>query len=205
MSNFTYEKQATHSPLETFEWDNVWWEHTENTTAKRVVYIGDSISCATRHVATELSGNTVLFDGFGTSKGLDNPYYRDSLALFFKQVPHTDAVLFNNGLHGWHLSDGEYEQKYREMLTFLRSVSDAPLFVVLTTNLQGEDERNATVDCRNEIAQRLAAEFGCPCIDLHTVALEYDSLHANDHVHFTQAGYERLAEHILKRLAENGI
>ena len=29
MSEFTYEKNITINPLETYEWVNVWWEHTE--------------------------------------------------------------------------------------------------------------------------------------------------------------------------------
>ena len=52
MSNFTYETENTTKKLEKYEWDNVWFEHTENETADRVMYIGDSISCATRRVAT---------------------------------------------------------------------------------------------------------------------------------------------------------
>ena len=105
MSNYTYEERDIKTPLETYEWDNVWFEHTEIETPDRVLYIGDSISCATRTVATELSGYSVIFDGFGTSKGLDNPYYKPSLKAFAIQEPRRDAIIFNNGLHGWHLAE----------------------------------------------------------------------------------------------------
>ena len=54
MSSYTYEFENRKTPLETYEWDNVWFEHTENDTDDRVVYIGDSISCATRKVATAI-------------------------------------------------------------------------------------------------------------------------------------------------------
>ena len=119
MSEFTYETSDTSRNLETFEWDNVWWEQTANETSKRILYIGDSISCGTRRLITSLSKSEILCDGFGTSKALDNPYFKSSLELFMKQQNKCDAILFNNGLHGWHLSDEEYEKCYDDMLLFL--------------------------------------------------------------------------------------
>lgn len=205
MSEFTFEENNTGFKLETFEWDNVWWEHTENTTAKRVAYVGDSISCGTRHAATALSENTILFDGFGTSKALDNPNYLKTLPLFFAQEQKIDAILFNNGLHGWGLPDERYEEEYRKMLTYLRSVSDAPLFVVLSTNLPARPERNEIVLRRNVIASRLAEEFGLPCIDLYSVSVQYRDMHTVDNVHFTEEGYGKLARCILDALAQQGI
>ncbi len=205
MSDFTYEKENNNSPLETFEWDNVWWEHTENKTDKRVLYIGDSISCGTRRIATETSGNTVLFDGFGTSKALDNPYFKDSLSVFMKQEQRIDAILFNNGLHGWHLSIEEYEQKYGEMLEFIKTISNAPIYIVLTTNLSDGDERNETVIKRNEIAKKYAEKFGLKIIDLYSTSVKYSNLHTEDGVHFVDDGYKKLAESILNVLKDNGI
>ena len=86
MSDFTYEVEKRTSPLENFEWDNVWWEQMNSGAGKRIVYIGDSISCGTRRIATSVSENKYLFDGFGTSKALDNPYLKPSLALFLDQM-----------------------------------------------------------------------------------------------------------------------
>ena len=85
MSDYTYEFDNRYDRLETYEWDNVWWEQANLKDATRVLYIGDSISCATRKVATKLSENRLLFDGFGTSKALDNPFFADSLRSFCKQ------------------------------------------------------------------------------------------------------------------------
>ena len=105
LNNFTYESENKTSKLETLEWDNVWWEHTENNIDKRVLYIGDSISCGIRHQITRLSNNNILCDGFATSKAVDNPYFKETLKLFMKQQNKCDAILFNNGLHGGHLDD----------------------------------------------------------------------------------------------------
>ncbi len=200
MSEFTYESQTNESALETFEWDNVWWEHTEDLNSKRVVYIGDSISCVVRHIATNLSGNTLLFDGFGTSKALDNPYFKPSLIQFLSQEAKIDALLFNNGLHGWHLSESEYEKEYRSMIEFLKENVKAPIFILLTTGLENDPERNEIVKIRNEAAQKVAKELELPIIDLFSVSQEHSDLHLEDGVHFKNEGYTVLAEEILKSI-----
>ena len=200
MNGFTYEKENNNSALETYEWDNVWWEHTEDSTANRVIYIGDSISCATRHIATELSNHKILFDGFGTSKALDNPYFKDTLSIFMKQEQKIDAILFNNGLHGWHLSIEEYEQEYGEMIELIKSISHAPVFIVLTTNLPNDEERNEIVIKRNEVAKKCAEKFGLNIIDLYAVSVKHSNLHTEDGVHFVNDGYNKLAACILETL-----
>ena len=186
--------------LETYEWDNIWWEHTENTEAKRVLYIGDSISCGIRRIATEVSAYQILFDGFGTSKALDNPYFADTLKLCVAQQGKRDAVLFNNGLHGAHLSTEEYAAEYRRMMHFLKSIVDEPIFVVLTTDDQREENMQEAVVERNRAAKEIAAQFDAPVIDLATEAERIKNLHADDGIHFTEEGYTVLAKYIVSQL-----
>ncbi len=57
MDGFTYEKNDISRKLENFEWDNVWWEQTANASAKRIAYIGDSISCGTRRLIIDIVEN----------------------------------------------------------------------------------------------------------------------------------------------------
>ena len=75
MTDFTYAFKDRKERLETYEWDNVWWECADDCETPRVLYIGDSISCGTRRFATEATENTILFDGVGTSKAVDNPLF----------------------------------------------------------------------------------------------------------------------------------
>lgn len=82
MSDFTYETENRSNRYETYEWDNIWIEHANETECKRAAYIGDSISVGTRRIATARTNEEILFDGFGTSKALDNPYFKDSIRLF---------------------------------------------------------------------------------------------------------------------------
>ena len=201
--SFTYEKEDKKTPLEAFEWDNVWLERTDFTDRKRVLYIGDSISCGTRREATVLSDSTFLFDGFGTSKAVDNPYFQDSLRLFAAQEGYRSAIVFNNGLHGWHLNDTEeYPAYYKKTVDFLiKEFPDTPIFLALTTAVKDE-AREIRVCKRNEEVMKIAREYSLEIIDLHSVSAAAPELLANDGVHFTKEGYQALARKILEAISK---
>jgi len=194
MSNFTYEERDGTVSLETYEWDNVWWDHPSDTASCRVLYIGDSISCPTRRKATQLSGGTILFDGFGTSKALDNPYFYDAIRLFAKQQPKRDLILINNGLHGWHLEDEtQYAAYYEKMLRFLtEEFSGTPISVVLTTHVADPD-RDARVRVRNRAVSKLAEQYGLSTVDPYALTKDHDAWFT-DGVHLCDEGYEALAQ-----------
>ena len=158
MDGFTFEFEDRKEKLETWEWDNVMINHTEDTQGKRLLYIGDSISCGTRGVANEKQG--VHFDGFGTSKALDNPYFKPTLSLFARQQGRRDAVLFNNGLHGWHLDDAtEYKEYYEDFVKYLlEEFKGTPIYIVLTTYYSNEKRVNRVV-ARNEVALEIAKKY----------------------------------------------
>lgn len=194
MSNYTYEERDIKTPLETYEWDNVWFEHTEIETPDRVLYIGDSISCATRRVATATSENKLLFDGFGTSKALDNPYFEDSVRIFARQQGNRRAILFNNGLHGWHLDDKtEYAEAYESFVRFLLDeFKGTPLILLMTTHVI-DSERDKRVVARNEVVAEIAAKYSLPAVDLYSLTAN-DELISQDGVHLTPDGYKLLAK-----------
>lgn len=200
MSQFTYEAEDRNLELEELEWDNVWWEQTSDHTTARVLYIGDSISCGTRHIATKCSDGKLLFDGFGTSKAVDNPYFAASLDIFAKQQKTRKIVIFNNGLHGWHLEDAaEYKEYYEKQVQFmLEEFKETPLALVLTTCIEGE--RNDRVIIRNNCVREIAEKYHLPIIDLYEVSVKYVHLRSNDGVHFTEEGYHKLAHKILSAI-----
>ena len=200
MSNFTYEFENKSERLETYEWDNVWWEHADNSDVTRVLYIGDSISCGTRRIATETAGD-LYFDGLGTSKSVDNPFFFDTVSLFAKQQGYRSAVLFNNGLHGWHLDDeSEYKDCYDKLVQFLMTeLEGAPIFLLLTTHV-ADAERDARVRARNEAVVEIAEKYGLPVIDLYTLTLEHADYLSADGVHFSREGYQLIADAVIAEL-----
>lgn len=198
MKEFTYENQNNNKRYETYEWDNTWIEHANNTDAKRVLYIGDSISCGIRRIATELTNEKILFDGFGTSKGIDNPYLMDSIKIFAAQQGKRDVILFNNGLHGWHLDDEiEYKEYFENVIKFLlENFKNIPLMIVLTTFIANE-EREKRVVIRNKSAVEIAKKYDLPVIDLYAESKTNQKYLKNDGVHFLKKGYVKLAKKIV--------
>lgn len=202
MSNFTYEYEKRNHSLETYEWDNIWLEHADTNGVPRVLYIGDSISCATRIASTKAANNEIFFDGFGTSKAVDNPYFTDSVRLFAAQQGERRVILFNNGLHGWHLEDTtEYKEGYERILQFLiKEFEGTPLVILLTTHVS-DDERDKRVVKRNQAASELAKKYDLPVVDLYSITKEHaDTI--TDGVHLNGEGYGYLAEAIVKKVRE---
>ena len=193
MSNFTYETENTTAKLERYEWDNVWWETTGNSDSPRVLYIGDSISCATRRLATASAEEKILFDGFGTSKALDNHYFIPALKMFAEQQGHREVIFLNNGLHGWHLSEDEYAMYYENLVRFiLEEYKETPLVLVLTTFVT-DTKRNARVMARNEKVCGIAEKYGLETVNLYAVSQSVSEHIRPDGVHFLTAGYETFA------------
>ena len=187
--------------LETFEWDNTWIEKSNETNAKRVLYIGDSISCGSRTFLNSVSGGKILFDGYGTSKALDNPYYFPSLSIFAGQEKYRNAVIFNNGLHGWHLDEEEYSRLYNEFLDkLINEFSDTLIIPVLTTFVTNQSYHNDRVIKRNAIVKELADSKKLPIVDLYTASEKNRHLQSADGVHFTELGYRVLANEVLREL-----
>jgi len=204
MSDFTYESNNTSVELETYEWDNVWWEQADVTGVPRVLYIGDSISCATRRVATAAAEGKIFFDGFGTSKAVDNPYFSESVRLFAQQQGEREVIIFNNGLHGWHLDDDtEYIQYYEQLVKFLLSEFSATPIVLLLTTAIADEKRNARVIKRNNAVVKLAAAYNLSVVDLYSVVNEHRELLSPDGVHLIPEGYKLLASALLSHI--NGL
>ena len=198
MSDFTYETKKTTSKRENYEWDNVWWDTTGNVDSARALYIGDSISCGTRRLATAASEGKILFDGFGTSKALDNPYFIPTLRMFMEQQGHREVIFINNGLHGWHLSEDEYAEYYEKLVCFLlEEYKGTPVVLVLTTFVTNE-ERNARVIARNEKNRAIAEKYGLDVVDLYTVSQSVKEYIRPDGVHFAQEGSEAFAEALVE-------
>lgn len=199
----TYEFENSSKRLETYEWDNSWLDHAGTQGVPRVMYIGDSISRANWGNINALADGKIFFDGFATSKALDNPYFYDSLRLFADQQMHRSAIVINNGLHGWHLDDTtEYKEHYENMIRFLlEEFKGTPIMLVLTTAVS-DMERDARVVVRNNSVIELAEKYDLPVIDFYSVVSEHRDQISQDGVHLLADGYKLLAELLVKSVKE---
>ena len=187
---------------ESIVWDDTWIHWLDQPAATRALYIGDSISRGVRVVGNGMFGTKLFFDTFSTSKSLDNPYFFPTLKMFADQQPHREAVLFNNGLHGWHLTEEEYGELYDAFVDeLIREYGHDKIYLVLTTYSASEHYPNNRVIARNEIALRIAKEKNLKVIDLYTVS-EANKEHLLDGVHFDDIGYTALANALADAIKE---
>lgn len=201
MGRFTYEdKKVDGQILETYEWDNIWWEHAPDTEKKRALIIGDSISCGYRDIVNRILGGEIYVDGFGTSKALDNPFFEKSLDLMIAQSG-CKLILFNNGLHGFHLSYDAYKKLYIQCIgTLIEKYPNIKFAILLTTPTRTDDlknandERNKIICERNDAAKEVAAKYELDCIDLYELFSNADGSLWRDPFHLQQEGYEKIAQ-----------
>ena len=200
----TYETAPRVSPLEKYEWDDIWWDNAPDTEGKRILIIGDSISRGTRRAAGKLEGRTVFIDGIATSKAVDNPAFF-TLLNYFAEAGHTyEAVFFNNGLHGWHLDEEKYAPLLTELAKFIKErFAPKKFFIVLTTPVRRSkqtevfDDINPRVLVRNTAATDTARKLGAEVVDLYSLIENRPELYTQDGVHLIDEGYALLARKLL--------
>lgn len=199
---YTYEEENINRNLETYEWDDIWWEHAPDKEKTRMLVIGDSISCGYRRLVTAEMGERIYVDGLATSKALDNPAFKSLVDYVASQHDNVKIVQFNNGLHGWHLSDEEYAINYERMLDAISEYyKDAKIIIALTTPVRSKDdlnkfgERNERVLKRNKIAVSIAKERNLLVNDLYSIVCDKPELWTNDGVHLNDEGYRIIAKH----------
>lgn len=198
----TYEfGKATHK-LELKEWDDIWFDDNHTVGKKRVLILGDSISRGIRHKIAALLKDKAIVDNAATSKAVDNPSLLTLLSYIKEQVEY-DIIQINNGLHGWHLSLGEYEKGADALILHIKKLyPEAKIIVALTTPVRSKadlnlfDERNETVIGRNEILMKLAKKYDADTTDLYSAVAQKSEVFACDGVHYLDEGYNILSEKV---------
>lgn len=191
---------------EDIEWSDFWWSHEPDTSKPRVLFIGNSISRGYYSaISTKLSGKANC-DRYATSRSIEDPaLFRETKMAMGKY--HHVVIHFNNGLHGWHLTNEQYEKGLRKYVKFLKSKKSkgCRLIYSLTTPYPSMEPgqkldpvKNQVVMNRNRIARKIMDENGITVIDLYGLMepeLEkYSGSKGN--VHYNNEGYDRLAVRI---------
>jgi hypothetical protein len=157
-----------------------------------VLLVGDSI---TRNYYPEtqrqLSGvaNVYLM---ATSASVGDPRLPQQLADFSAmEAVHFNVVHFNNGMHGWTYSEGDYRVAFPSFLAALHTIAPGASFIWATTTPVKVDAvpgpTNARVDARNSIAQIFIKDAGIPVDDQHELMTHHSDQY-EDTVHFNTAG-----------------
>jgi hypothetical protein len=163
-----------------------------DTKLPNVLLVGDSI---TRNYYPEtqrqLSGvaNVYLM---ATSTSVGDPRLARQLADFsVMEAVHFTVVHFNNGMHGWTYSEGDYRAAFPSFLAALRAIAPGASFIWATTTPVKVDAApgptGARVEARNRIAQIFIKDAGIAIDDQHELMTRHSDQY-EDAVHFNTAG-----------------
>ncbi len=202
-NGMTYEPRDNGAVLETSEWDRTWIHKTGDKQTPRILYVGDSISVgAYNHSINSKANGEMYFDFFSTSKSVDNPVFQQALYFFAAQEPKRDIIAFNNGLHGWHLTEEEYKIHYEKMICFLlEKYPESKLLLLLSTTVKNQNMNNRVI-ARNEKVMELAEKYNLQTLDLFTVSTSNGDIQSDDGVHFKADGYYLFCDAIIEKCRE---
>ena len=197
---------------EKIEWSEFWWENESDISKPRVLFIGNSITKGYFHeVSRNLSG-VVNCDKYVSSRSITDPALFKETKMALGKYNHR-IILFNNGLHGWHLDSIHYERGLRKYVKFLKAHKSKGCKIVysLTTPYPSKEagvkldpEKNGVVMERNRIARKIMEENDIPVIDLYGLIepeIEEYSI-SKGNVHYKDEGYKKLAGIIRKKVLE---
>lgn len=183
------------SSRESIEWCDIWISHANETNLPRVLLIGDSITRAYYpQVEKRLAGKAYV-GRLSSSAFISDPVLLMQIKMVLSQYKF-DVIHINNGMHGWHHSEAEYENAFPEYLKTIRDYApNAKLIWANTTPLKVSpaSSENDTIATDERIAERnaIAAKFmraqGIPVEDLNTPMRGHPEYH-EDNVHFNSRG-----------------
>lgn len=197
---------------ETIEWSKFRWEEESARYKPRVLFIGNSISVGYFPFVSDMLNGQAYCDHYATSRSVEDPTLYKEIEMAMGNYNHK-VIHFNNGLHGWHLNNTQYEEGLRKCVRFLmkHKTKNCRLIYSLTTpypskepGIKLDEKMNTVVLERNKIARRIMAEYDIPVIDLYNeVEPELETLSIQKgNVHYKQEGYEMMAKKIGSKIRE---
>ncbi len=199
-----YQMEKSSRVKEGIEWSIHYAYNAPDDASPRVFLIGDSICNGYQDTVRKNLEGKVNVSYWASSKCVTDPMYLRHLDFFMDQNKY-DLITFNNGLHSLHTDRTEWESAYQNVIAYLREKAPAAkLSITLCTPLQKEPYNSISVSL-NEYAKKIAAEYGCPLLDLYTPMDALDrSVYWTDLYHFKAEAIgiqaKVIAEHVLGRL-----
>lgn len=181
---------------ESIEWCDIWISHANETNLSRVLLIGDSIARDYYpEVERRLAGKAFVAR-LATSRFVTDTVLLREVELVLSETKF-EAIVFNNGMHGWQHSEAEYQNGLPKFIKTIRThAPKAKLIWATTTPLRDgkgitgdtkaeySDERIAS---RNALAAKIVAAQKIPTVDLNIAVRGHPELHS-DNVHFNGQG-----------------
>lgn len=184
------------------EWCHLrWYNADEPGDCPRVLLIGDSIVLGYHEVVSSRLRDTANLAVLTTSKAIDDPSLITETEYVFDGYEF-DVVQFNNGLHGWHVADADYERHLMNYTEHIRQLSPRSTLIWTSTTPvtephdvnQIDHDMNERVIRRNRIASGVMTKCGVAVNDLYGLVLNRPELRHEDGLHYNDAGQEVLGQ-----------
>lgn len=193
----TFELNATF-PLETYEWDDIWFDHATDTQQKRVIVFGDSITVNYRFPLVENLRGEFCVDNYGTSKAADNPFLKENMRLILAQQNHS-VIYFCSG-HGTHQTAEDYERNVEKLVKWM--VEEYPQKTLIISSriyTAYAPKLHATLQ-RNAALKRIAEKYGLLYDDIYTITEGKPELLKEDKVHLNEEGQKIVAAKVAQTI-----
>jgi hypothetical protein len=206
------EDVASIEPIrERIEWCDIWFTDANKEDRPRVLMIGDSITRGYFSLVERNLGDQAYCSRLTTSRSVCDPIFLMELKLVLSQYRFA-AIHFNNGLHGWGYTEGQYKASLGLFLDLLKGEAQGATLIWASTTPVLEDSgmggHAKRVAKRNAIATELTRERGIATNDLHGLAIGHREYYSKDGVHFSEKGKrlqgEQVAAAFEKALAISG-
>lgn len=201
-SGFVYAQDGV--VRESTEWTYYWRDSCNDYSKPRVLMIGDSICNAYRDTLNNILKDEFQIDKVATSRSLDQKLYFDQLNVFLSDTKY-DMIIFNFGLHGFHIKGAEYYKGMDKLCKILKSEC-SKVYCLGTTPLYYADEKklkeeNKIVIERNVLAKKAAEKNKIGFIDWYDMWLRPE-LRGNDPYHYNAEGSKLQAEFLAGKIRE---
>jgi hypothetical protein len=202
-------KPLTDTTREGMEWANLWWENAPDKTLPRVLLIGDSITNGYhRNVANLLKGKANV-DLLATSANILDPQFMALVKIAVGDYKYS-VIHFNNGLHGFQLSETQYEAGLRQLVALLKQLApDARLIWCQNTPIVDAQDvtklagGNEVVVRRNGVAMRVMQELSIPIDDLYPLMADRPEYRTTgDGYHYNAQGKTVQADSVARAVTE---
>lgn len=186
---------------EQYEWCNYWWEEANDGSKPRVLLVGDSIAAGYRPYVNALLKDALLADQYASSRSITDGSFMKELDHALSEYPYR-LVHFNNGLHGVHVTIGEYRCALDAVISMIsHKQPEARIVLATTTPVTVRDcperineETDRMVAERNRAVYDKADSLGLYVNDLYTPMLGKSALRVSDGYHYTEEGRKYQAE-----------
>ena len=193
--NATVKKQARDTPVrERIEWCQLRWNQAPDTSKPRVLLIGDSISVGYSGEVVKQLRRVANVDLMATSAAIDQPALAKMTRVALDSYDHA-IIHFNNGLHGWHVSDADYAKHLEAYVQTLKRLAPQAKLIwasstslVVSGNPAKLSPKNATVVRRNRIAAEIMHANGIEIDDLYALVVGKADWRGGDPYHYNNRG-----------------